>query len=1025
MPRFTLPIASLIQGVSQQADAVRLPGQCELMDNAWVSPTDGLTKRHPIDHVKMIDAGDVGDPLVHIINRSTDERYVVLFGSDAVRVFETDGTEVGVYGPLSVGAPFTPDFTYLDTGSDKANKKLKALTLVDYTILLNRTVDVAMSSALSDPDPSDFRAFLFVRGGQYSTTYKATIKVAGVDPTDFSVTTWDGVALGSGVKEVWDLTIVTGGGVSGTWSVNILGSTATAAANVSANAVAVALQASITALPNVSATLSGNTVRITADNVGVHFMPAVTPGGTGTYSLVEIVAGENDTELSSIETTDIAQALADQISADGRFDVTVSGSVIQVDLKDAVVQNDVYRLSISPAGTVGTTWMLAFGAPISDSASYTVQAGDKASDVVEGLRLNIVANVPTVTATRSDKTLTITDNTALQTYTLTVTPATNGSYLLDHVAVGGTTNRTYESVKTDDGRGGAFLIALHRSVDAIDKLPLTCLDGFKLKIDGGTKATVDDYYVQFSADNLGEFGKGKWIESLGFGVHVNMDATTMPHALTRQQDDGSGTVTGTPDAKYFQWAPIDWQARTVGDEEISSAPNPSIANGTPLNDIFFFRNRLGFLSGQKVVMSEVGVYFNLFRTTVQDVVDSDPIDIRVPHHTAINLSNAVAFNRTLLLLSDRVNFVLDGQPLLTPRTVSVSPILEYEHDRDADPITVAEGVYFPAVRGNFTGVRQMIADPQVVNQFQVDDVSIAVPQYVPGKVIQFAANDLEGILLTLADGDQSRLYLLKTFVNGGQRFQVAWGRWALGDNARVIGLGFINTTLYLVVNRTDGTHLESMEIVSGRVDDGALYLTRLDRRSQFDTGVYDSMADTTTWTLDYEPDQFVTQYVVTRSENGNDGGTVYTVINVTGPDVTVAGDHSAEKVWIGSEYEFRYRFSRIFVHAGDPNVGKQHVQANGRLQVQHGIVRVQDTADFQVALTPYLRSELTVEYSSANGRHVIAGNLPLMTEAIRFGVFSRDPQIDLVSKSPLPVKFQSADFECNYELPGGYAVYRG
>jgi hypothetical protein len=84
-----------------------------------------------------------------------------------------------------------------------------------------------------------------------------------------------------------------------------------------------------------------------------------------------------------------------------------------------------------------------------------------------------------------------------------------------------------------------------------------------------------------------------------------------------------------------------------------------------------------------------------------------------------------------------------------------------------------------------------------------------------------------------------------------------------------------------------------------------------------------------------------------------------------------------------------------------------------------------DTADFQVALTPYLRSELTVEYSSANGRHVIAGNLPLMTEAIRFGVFSRDPQIDLVSKSPLPVKFQSADFECNYELPGGYAVYRG
>ena len=1019
MPRFTLPVASLIQGVSQQADSLRLPGQCELMDNAWVSPTDGLTKRHPIDHLKKLDDGDLGDALIHTINRSTDEQYIVAFQSDGIRVFETDGTEVGVYGPLSAGAPFTPDFSYLDTGSEKANKKLKALTLVDYTILLNRTVDAAMSSAVTDPDPSNTTTYLFVRGAQYSTTYKASLKLTTDSAAvDFSITTWDGNTLSAGLQEKWDLTIAATGNTGSTWTVTILGNTAsyTVQGGDTTALVAAGLTTAITALANVSASRVGSVVTITADNQGVHFTPAVVQATNGTFSVEETQAGAPSTQLSSVETTAIAQALADQIDADSRYTATVSGSVVKVDVVNASVTTDVYTFSVKQVGVVGETWTLNFGAPISDSASYTVQSGDHTADVAEGIRAAIAAGVVGVTATRAGSKLTITYGTPSATYTLTVTPPTGGQYQLVHTAIGGTSVRSFDSVKVDDGRGGAFLIALFRSVDAIDKLPLTCTDGFKIKIDGGTNQTTDDYYVQFAADALGAFSKGRWIESSGFGVATNLDADTMPWALTRQQDDGSGTVTGTPNAKYFQWAPIDWASRTVGDDEITSAPHPSIADGDPIADVFFFRNRLGFISGQKVVMSEVGVFFNLWRTTVQDVVDSDPIDIKVPHHTAISLSHAVAYNHTLVLLSDHVNFVLDGQPLLTPASVQVSPILEYISDRDADPVTVAQGIYFPAVRGSFTGVRQMIADPQVVNQFQVDDVSIAVPQYVSGKAIQFATTELEGILLTLADGDQSKLYMLKTFIAGGARYQVAWGRWVLGDNARVLGMGFIGNTLYLVVNRPDGTHLESSELVSGRTDPGALYLTHLDRRVDTPDSAYDPDTDRTTWTLDYEPDTDETYVAVTKSPNGNDGGDVIDLTLDGGSLVSAAGDHTLDDVWIGQTFEFRYRFSKVYIHAGDPSVGKQHVQANGRLQIQHGIVRVQDTADFSVELTPYLRSMLTVEYTSANGRHVVAGNLPLMTEEIRFGVYARDAQIDLVSDSPLPAKFESADFEVKYDI---------
>jgi hypothetical protein len=47
-----------------------------------------------------------------------------------------------------------------------------------------------------------------------------------------------------------------------------------------------------------------------------------------------------------------------------------------------------------------------------------------------------------------------------------------------------------------------------------------------------------------------------------------------------------------------------------------------------------------------------------------------------------------------------------------------------------------------------------------------------------------------------------------------------------------------------------------------------------------------------------------------------------------------------------------------------------------------------------------------------------------MTEEVRFGVYARDARIDLVSASPLPTRFMSADFEVTY-ADSPFAPYRG
>ena len=52
---------------------------------------------------------------------------------------------------------------------------------------------------------------------------------------------------------------------------------------------------------------------------------------------------------------------------------------------------------------------------------------------------------------------------------------------------------------------------------------------------------------------------------------------------------------------------------------------------TENNDIFFFQNRLGLLSGENVNMSRASEYFDFFARTARTILDDDPIDVAASH----------------------------------------------------------------------------------------------------------------------------------------------------------------------------------------------------------------------------------------------------------------------------------------------------------------------------------------------------------------------------------------------------------
>lgn len=164
-------IPNLINGVSQQPPSLRLKTQCQLQQNAVSSVVSGLFKRPCTQHVK--DLGDITgaeNAFIHTVRRDVNEYYTLIITTNAVRIFDKDGTERTITGTAS----------YL-SGLTTPSTELAATTIADYTFLLNKNKTVAKAAATSTTRNKE--ALLYVKAGDYSTKYTFKITKGGTEFT--------------------------------------------------------------------------------------------------------------------------------------------------------------------------------------------------------------------------------------------------------------------------------------------------------------------------------------------------------------------------------------------------------------------------------------------------------------------------------------------------------------------------------------------------------------------------------------------------------------------------------------------------------------------------------------------------------------------------------------------------------------------------------------------------------------------------------------------------------------------------
>lgn len=560
------------------------------------------------------------------------------------------------------------------------------------------------------------------------------------------------------------------------------------------------------------------------------------------------------------------------------------------------------------------------------------------------------------------------------------------------------------TVKVQDSRSNTHTSVCKGKVQRFSDLPTVAPRGFITEIVGDASSSFDNYFCVFEPSDAGDaFGSGTWKETVKPGIPCKLDPATLPHALIRQAD-------GT-----FTFGPLEWGERSCGDE--TSAPFPSFV-GRTLNGLFFYRNRLSFLSGENVVMSEVGEFFNFFLTTVTTLVDSDVVDVAASHTKSSILHHAVTFSGGLLLFSDQSQFVLEHDTVLSNATVSVKPVTEFEASMRAAPVSSGKTVFFATDKGEWGGVREYITLPDNSDQNDASDITAHVPRYVQGNVSRLECSTNEDMLLVLSEEMRTSLWLYKYFWNGSEKIQSAWSRWDMCGE--VLSAAILNTGVYLIMQYGDGVYLEKMDITPGYKDEGETFEYCLDRKiteRDVTLGAYDAINKTTAITLPYDIPAGYTPVVVTRTGGPDAPGNLLRRVRVTGPrTLTVEGpDAHGRKLFIGIPYESSYTFSTFAIREGD---SKGNAVTTGRLQLRRLTLNCSNTGFLHMHVTPKFRPTSTYTFTGrelGHGTNII-GAIPLYTGTINFPILSLNTQVEVKvgSDSFLPFALVNASWEGFY-----------
>ena len=557
------------------------------------------------------------------------------------------------------------------------------------------------------------------------------------------------------------------------------------------------------------------------------------------------------------------------------------------------------------------------------------------------------------------------------------------------------------------------LFVFQDSTPTVADLPIQCKDGYVVKIANSADIDVDDMYVKFVADGTATYGTGVWEETTAPGIQYKFDPLTMPHQLVRQAD-GS-----------FTFGPVTWEDRLVGDE--TTNPNASFI-GQKINNLFFYRNRLGFLSNEAVVLSRAGDYFNFWVTTALTVTDDDPIDITASSIRPVNHRYVLPTSVGLVLFSDTEQFLLTTDAdILSPKTAKINELSTYECDPSVEAVNLGTSLSFVSKTPLYTRLYE-IGNISTDRPPDMIEPSVIVPELIPETVDSFIASPALS-MVSLGTAGSSTVYQYR-FITQGQSRASSWYKWNL--TGTLLDQFFDASTYYATVANGTNVYVQSYDLTQAS-EEGFLTLPTgektdvcLDLWDVNPYRTYDSSADTTRIFLPYDEVSGGTLSVVLLGRyigasdaltSASVGAVLYpTVEGTTGAYyVDVDGDYRGRDLIIGYIYNMEVELPKFFVTETDGQTAKSDFTSDliiHRIKVSTGL---SGPVKYQIDITGRPEWSNTIEAVQPNVYDL--NNVNLSAEAIHtVPLYQRNENLSvkIIGDSPMPVSILSLNWEGKY-----------
>ncbi len=946
MANITQTIPNVTQGISQQPDEFKFPGQVNNLNNAIPDVTKGLQKRPAGKFVASLSDGSnnsTADGRWFHYYRDESEQYIGQVAKNGtVRMWNCQtGAEKTVVNN---------NLTYLAHTGDE---DIQTLTLNDFTYINNRTKTVAMDSTVEPLANFQKEIFIELKSISYAKQYALNV----FDSTATSTVT---TATRINVELIKS-------------SNNYCDSNGAMVARASRNSNSTRCDDS-----------AGDGRDAFAPNVGTKIFSV----GSGTSDTDEAISGSHTYTIN-----------VNNNSSSGRenlyFRIATTGQSVPYTTGTGSNQETTYQARYT------TTFDLLHGGEgwQANDFFYVWMKDGYYKVTVEAISTSVVqANLALCRSqpTPFDTETTITAESILGDIRSELIASGNFSASdINQIGTGLHIKRT--SVFNASTPVGELLNVVAGKVNDVGDLPTQCKHGMVVEV-VNSSAEEDNNYVKFFGNNDKD-GEGVWEECAKPGRKIRFDRTTMPVVLIRTADgnfrltplDGSAyTISGT------SYNAPQWDDAIVGDEDTN--PEPSFV-GQTINKMLFFRNRFCILSDENIILSRPGDFTNFWVKSAIQFVNADPIDISASSEYPAILYDGIQTNTGLVLFSKNQQFMLTtDSDTFSPLTAKINALSSYNFNFTTNPISLGTTIGFLDNAGKYSRFFEMTTiqregEVQVIEQSKVVDKLFE-------RDLKLISNSRENDIIFFSEEGQSTLYGYRYFNQVQERKLASWFKWTLTGTIQYHCM--LDDSLYVIVRNNNKDQLLKFGL---RKDSTTLqldeYRVHLDHLMSTSGWTYSATTGKSTKAkpVGLESTAQLIAYDVDTA-NSNQGR--YTTVTVNGSNLEITGDWSGETFLLGYQYTMEVELPTFYLRQ---EVGDK-VEADTRCHLIIHRVKLGfgPVGVFETTLSRTGRADFTELYEVTPANQVLANSAGIFNDNYlrSLPVYDRNTNTKITIKSTHP-----------------------